>query len=88
MKKILLSVFGVTVFATALTVNIASSFSNNAEIDLMLSNIEAVAKGEIGDGDPCWDASCYGGRCTKLNWPGGISCTCVYSGRYDDFCMF
>ncbi len=81
MKKKIFSIVGVAAFAVAVAFNINTSLSDNAEMDMTLAQIEALARNEIPEVViGCNRSNCKGGTCHKFSEPWNSSCPCAFSG--------
>ena len=76
MKKKIISIIGIAVFAVAVALNISVAFNKDTEMDLYLANTEALAMKE--DVITCTKSNCCGGLCHEFSYI--LSCPCKANG--------
>ena len=77
--KNLLGVLGAAIFAVVAGFSINAGLSNDAELDVALDKIEAIAQNE-GVTIDCTQSNCKGGKCHKTSSPFNPDCVCVPNG--------
>lgn len=79
MKKKILSFVGLAAFAGLMAFNVNMGLNSNAEIDVMLANMEVIAQTELPDTNiDCTQSNCRGGRCHQSTY--NSSCPCEANG--------
>jgi hypothetical protein len=86
MKKKILILMGMVVFAVAVSLNVNTIASDGKWVDVVLSDVEALSQAECSYSNPygghCYtaDTSCCGGTC---GW-----CGCMFNGMSSSWCYY
>ncbi len=78
MRRKILSIVGVAAFTVAVAFNISTNLSNDAEMDVTMANVEALAQGES------WISGCF----SKCNFDPNWDCITFFLGQPALYCPY